>query len=62
MNDTSRACSIYRPFQKESDIPHKNVPWIKSHHYNTKNLHPKLNANTDNGEINLKSMQTVIHL
>jgi len=62
MNDTSRACSTYRLFQKELDTPHKNVPWIKSHHYNQKHLYPKLNANTDNGEINPKSMQAVIHL
>jgi len=49
-------------FQEESDIPHKNVPWIKSHHYNQKRLYPKWNANADIGEINLTSIPTVIHL
>jgi len=62
MNDTSRACSTYRLFQEESEIPRKNVPWIKSHHYNQKLLYPKLNANADNDEMNRKSIQTVIHL
>ena len=62
MNDTSRACSTYRLFQKKSDIPHKKVPSIKSHHYNQKHLYPKLNANADNGKIILESTQTVIHL
>ena len=53
---------MYKLFQEGSDIPRKNVPWIKSHHYNQKHLYPKLNANADNGEINLTSIQTVIHL
>jgi hypothetical protein len=53
---------MYRLFQKESDIPHKNVLWIKSHHYDQKHQYPKLNTNADNGEINLKSIQTATHL
>jgi hypothetical protein len=44
---------IYRVSQKECARLLKNVPYVKVHRYNPKNLYPKLNGYVDKGQRNV---------
>ena len=45
---------IYRMSQEECARLRENVPYVKVHRYNPKNLYPKLNGYGDNGGRSLK--------
>jgi len=43
-------CFIYRMSQEECARLRENVPYVKVHRYNPKQLYPKLNGYGDNGQ------------
>ena len=48
------AVIIYRVSRRECARIRQNVPYVKVHRYNPKDLYPKLNGYGDNGERSLK--------